>query len=153
MASGQATEQCIATQMSTFAPVHLSDTGNRVVPIFEILPHTERTEHMPDARTQTGDRFIVEMIPVVVGDDKVVDIGHVGRLVDVGALKRFHYERHWRSRIEHRVYKEPNAVNLHVIRRMPKPYEQILIARLRHQVGSEGMQGFIRLQKWRLLVD
>ena len=111
-----------------FVPIHFYYVVDVEFPMFEMLPYTERTYHFANTLAHLFYRFVVEVVPMVVGYYQVIDIGYVGRFVAVGAFEWFLYKRYGRGCIEYGVYKIAFAVELDKVRRVSEPYYHVGVA-------------------------
>lgn len=102
-----------------------------------MLAHAQRTDDRADALFQLADRAVVEMIPVVVRDDEVVDVGHLFGAVDVGAFERTVEHRERRRVAENRIDERPAPFGLNQLGRVPEPDQQVAFGIERPQVGAD----------------
>src|SRR5690606_1856453 len=121
------------------------DFSGGIAPVFEVCTYAQRTNDAPHLRLELFDRVVVEVIPMVVCDDQVVDVGHVRYMVARRARKTFRGKRHRRCvAVEYRVNQYFFAVYLHEIRRVAKPDEYIGLCIKLVKVGFDGRNGIYR---------
>ena len=88
-----------------------------VAPILEVLTDAEGADYLADAVFQSCNGFPVEMVPVVVGDDEVIDFWNIIDGIDISPFERAHEPPHGQSVGQHGVV-------------LPSPYIAITIVPL-----------------------
>src|ERR1700752_3173403 len=68
-------------------PVRLTDLLRRVSPSFQMGADAEADDGDTHLVLQGGDGGVIEMVPVVVRDEQIVDMGHVLYRVDGRSLE------------------------------------------------------------------
>ena len=74
-------------EVEALAPVALKDGFARKAPASEMGPCAKAADNAPYPVLQGHDGVIVQMIPVVVGDDQYVDRGYVSGSIYIAAVK------------------------------------------------------------------
>ena len=137
VARGETADGESVAERLLFVPVQLDDLRRVEAPVLEVLAHAQRTDDRADALFQFADRAVVEMIPVVVRDDEVVDVGHLFGAVDVGAFERTVEQRERRRAAENRIDERPASFGLNQVGRVPEPDQQVAFGIERPQVGAD----------------
>ena len=131
-----------AAQRDGFIPVQFRDGRLRIAPAHERRAHAQPADHATHLAPQCRCRGIVQMIPMVVGNEQRVDVRHIRRRIDVTARKGRVAARQGRGVLaEHRVDKQTVAAQLHEIRGMSQPDNHIRVAVQGAQVGLACGQG------------
>ena len=81
---------------------------------------------------------------MVVGDDQVVDVRHVDRLVNVRALEHLVRKTNWRTLVKHRIHENLFPGQVQQIGRMPEPNKPIPVGRERFDIRLDGVNGSVR---------
>ncbi len=117
----------------TFIPIQLDELLLVVAPVFEVLAHTQGTDHLLYLVFQLGDRLVIQVIPMVVRDEEKVDfLGHVLGFVVVRPRKGTIDDRNGRAFIKDGVGKDGLPIQTKQKGTMPKP--EVEVARFRQIV-------------------
>lgn len=112
MTAGQTVYDELLRECCALFPIEFYDSGFIETPMFEVFAHTQWTDYFPNAAFQLFDRMIVQVVPMVVGNNEVVDVWHVVGRIDFCRSERFVDERYGRSHTEHRVYQYTFFIDL-----------------------------------------
>ena len=143
MTGRQAVNKKALIEPGIFKPVQFHQTRLVEAPIFKMLAHPQRTNDLTRTLLQLHHRAVVQMVPMVVRDNQVINVGHIFRLVNIRTLKRLVKERKRGGRTENGVYQYPLAVRLDKIRRMAEPHQHILVPSYAFQVRLDGRNIFL----------
>ena len=143
MACGQAANREAVVERRLLVPVEFDDPLFGEAPVFEMFADAQRADDRPDARHKRSDRAVVEVVPVVVGDDEVVDVGHILRAVEVRAFERAIQEREGRRAEEDRVDERPPSVGLDQVGGVTEPDHEVAVRRERPEVGANRRHGMV----------
>ena len=128
-----------AVQVDAVAPVGLADALALKAPAPKMRARAESARDKADARFQRRDRGVVQVIPVIVGDEQSVNVGHVLRRAGRASGKGPRAERHRRGVIaEHRINEQALAAQLEKKAGMPEPDHEVFGAAAREKVGLFG---------------
>ena len=112
MTAGQTVYDELLRECCALFPIEFYDSGFIETLMFEVFAHTQWTDYFPNAAFQLFDRMIVQVVPMVVGNNEVVDVWHVVGRIDFCPSERFVDERYGRSHTEHRVYQYTFFIDL-----------------------------------------
>ena len=102
-------------------PVKVVNPFRVVAPVFKVLADAKGTDHLTDTVFQSRHRLPVEMVPVIMGDDKLIDFGNIIDSIDISAFERAHEPPHGQSVGQHGVEEEAHATGLNKDRGVAKP--------------------------------
>ena len=109
-----------------------------------MFPHTERTDDFVHFVAYRFHSPVIEVVVMVVRDDKVIHLRDVFRRVNVRPLERLHHKKGREPRRQHRIDQYfLTAVNQQV-RRVAEPYDGIFRQVQLFQVGLDRMDAFGR---------
>ena len=111
-----------ALQLRGIPPVHFQEFFDRVVPVLQMRTHAKCRNYLFNPWLHFRDNFVIQMIPMVMGDDKVIDVRHIDWLVDVRTLEHFIREFYGSPLVKHRIHQDLFPGQVQQIRRMPEPY-------------------------------
>ena len=141
VARGQAVDGEAVVERSLLVPVEFHDSLFGKAPVFEMFSDAQRADDRPDARPERCDGPAVEVVPVVVGDDQVVDVGHILRTVKIGAFERPVKQREGRRAEENRIDEHAPPVGLDQAGGVAEPDRQVALRRERPEVGADRRHG------------
>ena len=136
MAGGQDVDGEAAFPLKDGIPVSLENRFLAVAPSLKMGPDAEGADDLPHLGPKRRCRGIIQMIPVVVRNEQIIDVRHVLGGVKVRPLERPVGEKDRRSiGTEHGIYQKASAAELHEVGRMAEPDDGIRIPVEPPQVG------------------
>lgn len=103
---------------------------------------------MSDTIFDLFDGVIVEVIIVIMGDDQIVKIWDILRLICRSSLERFIDKRDWRATNERWIYEKFFPIKLHKIGGVSQPNEDILFWIKVFEIGFDRGDFAIWSQIW-----
>ena len=103
-------------QTNLFLPIQLDNALLVNPPVLEMLADTQTANHLPDPVFQRPHGMIIQMIPMIMGNNKIINIRHILRVINVRSLEWLVNKRHRGSHAEHRVHEYPFSIHLKQIR-------------------------------------
>src|SRR5690606_21406547 len=76
-------------QRSGFMPVQLHDFFGRIAPVFEVRTYAQRADHKVHFRLELLHGVVIEVVPMIVRNDEVIDLGDIGYVVALRAGETF----------------------------------------------------------------
>ena len=125
---GEAVYAPTLCRRGAFAPVQLYDLVGTVAPALEVRPDAKSRVDLSHTALQLLSYVVVEMIPVVVADDEVVDLGEVSDVEDLRALEEGVGDAEGCALDEDGVNEVAHAIHLQEIARVAEPYDEVLRA-------------------------
>ena len=136
MAGGQDVDGKALFPFKGGIPVSFENRFLAIAPRFKMGPDAEGTDNLPHLGPKRRCRGIIQMIPMIVGNEQVIDVRHVLGGVEVRPLERPVGKKDRRSKgAEHGIYQNTPAAELHKVGRMAEPDDGIRIPVERPQVG------------------
>lgn len=87
VACGDQMERCRGIQRQGVVPVALPDGLREIALTFEVGAYAQRHQRLADLISQGGQRRVIKVIPVVMGDQQYVDRRQILDCVEIGASK------------------------------------------------------------------
>ena len=132
--------------MDLILPIQLDDALPIESPVLEMLTDTQTANHLPDAVFQCPHGLIIQVIPMIMRNNQVIDIRHILRVIHVRSLERLVNKRHRGGHAKHQVHEYPFPIHLNQIRRIPEPHQHLLPRVDLPQIRFHHGQRRVRLQ-------
>src|SRR6266478_6971503 len=82
-----------AIDFDCLIPVLFNDLFRCITPVFKMLAYSQTADHMFYLILQCHNRFIIQMVVMVVRDEQVVYRRHISCRIDIAALVGFYGTR------------------------------------------------------------
>lgn len=122
-------------------PVQFDDPLRSESPAFEMFADTQRTDDLSDAVFQFADRTVIEVVPMVVGDDEQIYRRHILRAVEVAARKGPVQKPQRSGAPENRVHENPPPARKDQVGGVSEPDQLLPRGVELPQIGSDGSHG------------
>lgn len=112
-----------------FVPIELDDVRLLVAPAFKMRADTKSGNYFADLRDECFHRLVVEVVVVIVRDDKHINVRNIARAVLIRSCKILYRKGEGRCiPREHGVDEKALPVLLDEVRGMPEPDEYVFLA-------------------------
>ncbi|MNK90729.1 hypothetical protein D3C87_1107950 [compost metagenome] len=129
-------------QLQGAVPIRLMDAGLWVVKALQMSADTESADHRLDPGQQCLQGWVVEMIPVIVGDQQIVNVGEIPGAIRITACKSFIGIGQGGGIVtKDGINQDALARQLDVIGGVSEPDHQIRMAVETVKVGLDGNEG------------
>ena len=81
-----------------------------------MLANSQTANHFPDVIFQRPYGMIIQVIPMIMGNNQIINIRHILRVINVRSFERLVNKRHRGGHAEHRIHKHPFPIHLNQIR-------------------------------------